>query len=287
MNPTTTTDLLTYYATPGRMTDPGVHAHLFDGLPGDIAGLCRVVQGVLLHIFWAERYGVQLSEERKGEVQIRAVAPKLQRLLELDSSPLSVARPPERRLVGNCRDFSVLLCAMLRHQGVPARARCGFGTYFLPDHFEDHWVGEYWNAAEGRWVLVDAQLDALQCEAMNIPFDPLDVPRDQFVVAGQAWQMCRSGQADPDKFGIFDMHGLWFVRGNVVRDFLSFNKVEILPWDHGWGFLDAHVPTEEEAKADTLLFDHFAGLTLAGDGAFAEIRSSYESDPRWPIPAEW
>src|SRR6516165_7569409 len=28
--------------------------------------------------------------------------------------------------------------------------------------FEDHWVCEYWNGAEERWVLVDAQLDELQ-----------------------------------------------------------------------------------------------------------------------------
>ena len=73
-------------------------------------------------------------------------------------------RPLDRRLVGNCRRFSVLLVAMLRHQGVPARARCGFGAYFLPNHFEDHWVVEYWNQEGGRWVFVDAQLDELQRE---------------------------------------------------------------------------------------------------------------------------
>jgi hypothetical protein len=33
--------------------------------------------------------------------------------------------------------------------------------------------------------------------------------------------LCRSGQPDPDTFGIFDMHGLWFVRGNFVRDVAS------------------------------------------------------------------
>ena len=35
---------------------------------------------------------------------------------------------PERRFVGNCRHFTVLLCAFLRARGVPARARCGFGA---------------------------------------------------------------------------------------------------------------------------------------------------------------
>ena len=41
--------------------------------------------------------------------------------------------------MGNCRDFSTMLCTVLRYQNTPARARCGFGAYFLPDHYEDHW----------------------------------------------------------------------------------------------------------------------------------------------------
>jgi hypothetical protein len=126
------TDPLEYYACPELMTDPGEQARLLDGLPSEIPALCQVVQGLLLHIFWAERYGVKLSDERKQEVQIRSVARKLVRIRELADWPLAVPRPPEKKLAGNCRDFALMLCAILRHQGVPARARCGFGTYFTP-----------------------------------------------------------------------------------------------------------------------------------------------------------
>ena len=86
---------------------------------------------------------------------------------------------------------------MLRAQGVAARARCGFGAYFEKGKFVDHWVTEYWNEAQKRWVLVDPQLDARQRELFKVTFDPLDVPRDQFLVAGDAWQLCRGGKADP------------------------------------------------------------------------------------------
>lgn len=55
-----------------------------------------------------------------------------------------------------------MLMAMLRHQGVPACARCGFGTYFRPNRNKDHLVVEYWKAADERWVMVDKQLDVLQ-----------------------------------------------------------------------------------------------------------------------------
>lgn len=49
-----------YYAYLGPMTNPGEHASLFDGLPADIPALCQVVQGLLLHISWAERCGIML-----------------------------------------------------------------------------------------------------------------------------------------------------------------------------------------------------------------------------------
>jgi hypothetical protein len=282
MVPELTIQPLEYYTQPGFMTDRGEHADLFDGLPTGIPALCQVVQGLLLHVFWAERYGVALSEERQREVEIRRVSEMLARIRGMDDRPLTVERPLEKKLVGNCRDFSVLLCAMLRHRGVPARARCGFGVYFTPGMYEDHWVCEYWNADEDRWVMVDAQLDALQREVLGIPFDPCDVPRDQFLVGGKAWRMCRAGKADPEKFGIFDMHGLWFVRGDLVRDLLALNKVEVLPWD-GWGL----IAKEEQSLSagDFALLDRVAELTFVDDPPFAEVRAIYEGDARLRTPA--
>ena len=272
---------LEFLAMPGSITSPGNRASLFDHLPDGIGALCRVVQGVMIHIFWAEHYGVQLSEQRREEVQLRWIARQLERIMELDPRPLTEARQPEKRLVGNCRDYSVMLTAMLRHQGIPARARCGFGRYFLPDHYEDHWVGEYWNAAQRRWVLVDAQLDELQCDKLSIPFSPLDVPRDQFIVGGKAWQMCRAGQADPDTFGILDMHGLWFVRGDFARDVAALNKVEMLPWD-SWGILDK--PDAEQSAADYTFLDQVAELTSGDVPEFDKVRRLFEEEDRLRVP---
>ncbi len=274
------TDPLAYYATPGPMTAAGALAVLLDPLPAGVAALRDIVQGLLIHIFWARRYGVELDETRQQEVQIRALASKLERIVELDPRPLAEERPPARRLVGNCRDFSVTLAGLLQHHGIPARARCGFGRYFEPDHYEDHWVGEYWNAAEGRWVLVDAQLDALQRGVLDLPFDPLDVPRDQFITGGAAWQLCRSGRADPDAFGIHDMHGLWFVRGNLVRDVAALNKMELLPWDV-WGLADEGSGLTAD---DMTALDEMAALSGGDAAGFDRIHAWYETDARWRVP---
>ncbi len=271
---------LSFFSSQGRISQPGQFAHLFDSLPGDIGELCKIVQGVTVHVFWAERYGLKLSPECEAEVQLRTMEKRLARTLELDPRPLSAARPLERKLVGNCRDHTLLLVAMLRQQGIPARARCGFGAYFLPNHYEDHWVAEYWNAAQGRWVLVDAQLDEFQCREMQVSFDPLDVPRDQFIVGGRAWQMCRSGAADPDSFGIFDMRGLGFIRGDFIRDVAALNKVELLPWDC-WGLILKYEMDDNQIEAaDLALLDQLAELTGGDVPDFEQVRSLYEADPR-------
>lgn len=274
----------TYYTQPGLMTTPGDFAPCLDGLPTDIPTLVKVVQGLQVHIFWAERYGLQLDDTRKAEVQLRTLPQKINRLFELDNRPLAVARPLERRLAGNCRDFTLLLVALLQHQGVPARARAGFGAYFMPNHYEDHWVAEYWNATQNRWVLVDAQLDALQCDILKPPFDPLDVPRNQFITGGKAWLMCREGGANPQDFGIFDMHGWAFVRGDLIRDFLALNQLIILPWDD-WGGIAQSDEAAVNDSADWM--DTLAHLTLAGDEAFPQLRAAYEDDARLHPPDGW
>ena len=267
---------LTYYIKPGLITEPGAYASRLDGLSSDLGELCRMVQGLTIHVFWAQRYGIKHTPERQSEVQLRSLPRRLARMLELDPRPLTEARSLEKKIVGNCRDFSVLLVSILQHQGTPARARCGFGAYFLPGHYEDHWVVEYWNAGQERWILVDAQLDAFQCETLKIPFNPLDVPRNQFIVGGLAWQMCRGGQADPDSFGIADMHGLGFVRGDFVRDVAALNKVELLPWDC-WGIIEK---PEDDVPEDLAFLDRLAELTAGDVPDLEAVRNLYETDPR-------
>jgi len=132
--------------------------------------------------------------------------------------PFAEPRSLDHRVIGTCCNFTVLLVTLLRAQGAPACARCGFAAYFEPGKFIDHWVAETWEPVRNRWVRVDAQLDDVQRSLFKVDFDPLDVPRKRFLDAGDAWAQCRSGALDPDAFGILDMHGLWFVAGNVVRD---------------------------------------------------------------------
>jgi hypothetical protein len=178
----------------------------------------------------------------------------------------------------------LFLIAMLRAKGIPARARCGFGAYFNPPYFEDHWVCEYWNADEERWILVDPQFDEVWREKLSIKHDVLDVPRDQFLLAADAWDQCRKGEADPSKFGIYftGLRGLWFIAGSLVRDVAALNKMEMLPWGV-WGVQPRpDQPLNDEQRA---FFDRLAALTRAPDASFDELRRLYERDDQLRVRA--
>lgn len=269
---------LDFYRQPTALSDPAGQAHLFEDLPRDPASLATAVQGLLMHEHVAPAYGLTLSDAQHAQAHTRAVEGMLQSIVAHDSRPLSAARPAGERQVGVCRHFTLLHVAMLRSHGVPARARCGFGAYFEPGKHLDHWVTEYWNEKSERWVLVDAQLDARQRELFRITFDPLDVARDKFLVAGDAWQLCRAGTVDPKTFGILDMYGLWFIAGNVIRDLAALNNREMLPWD-SWG---AMVPDDD--KLDVALIDRLAALTREPDRHFDEMRTAYR-DSRLTVPS--
>ena len=274
-------DITALYMRPAHMTDPGVAADLLKDAPADIPGIAAYVQNLLLHVHWAPAYRMRLTDARKDEANLRSVADMLQLMQRHDRRPLAFVRTLYQRMVGNCRHFSVFAVALLRRAGIPARARCGFGAYFREGTFEDHWVVEYWNGT--AWQLLDAQIDAAQRAILRLEFDPLDVPRDKFIIAGDAWTLCRAGRADPQAFGIFDMRGLWFIAGNVLRDFASLNNMEMLPWDV-WGPM---TPSDSELTPDKLaLFDRLASLTLEPDKCFSELRALYEGDAELRVPGE-
>lgn len=259
------------------MSDPGRHAALFDGLPGDPGALAKTVQGLLIHPHIAPAYGVTLSREQHSQSHIRAVEKILDDIVTRDGRPLSALRAAGERQAGVCRHFTLLHVAMLRAHGIAARARCGFGAYFEKGKYLDHWVTEYWDESEKCWILFDAQIDDRQRALFKIGFDTADVPRDQFLVAGDAWSLCRRRRADPSAFGIFEMQGLWFIAGNLVRDLGDLSNREMLPWDV-WGAM-----RRQDSELDLSFFDKLAIVSSEPDAHSDELDALY-CDERVSVP---
>lgn len=276
--------MTSYYLQPAVMTAAGRCEPLLADLPHGIAALAEVAHGLLIHEHITGPYGVTLTEERRASVHVRPVAGLLERMMAEDSRPLTVAREPASRLPGNCRHFTVLAAAMLRAQGMPARARCGFGGYFGSGTFEDHWVCEYWNEPAQRWMLADAQIDDVQRKMFDVDFDLMNVPRDKFLVAGDAWRLCRGGEADPAKFGLslLKESGYWWIAANLVRDVAALSNMEMLPWDV-WGAMPA--PAEVIDDDRLALFDRLAEYTREPGATFADLTAAYAGDDRLRVPA--
>jgi hypothetical protein len=265
------------------MTAPGSYQPRLADLPRGVGAIASVAHGLVIHEHMTGAYGVTLTAERRATVHVRPVAGLLERIVAEDASPFTTPREPARRLAGNCRHFTVLAVAALREQGTPARARCGFGGYFGSGMFEDHWVCEYWDEAARRWILADAQIDDVQLKMFDVDFDLTDVPRDRFLVAGDAWRLCRSGDADPAKFGLSLLNeaGCWWIAANLLRDVAALNDMEMLPWDV-WGAMPA--PDEPIDGEHLALFDQLADLTRDPDVAFADLTAAYAGDDRLRVP---
>jgi hypothetical protein len=264
------------YAEPCPLSGlEGLAPESLGGLGTDPVQVCMPVHLLVVHP--EDTKGLALEQARMAENGLRPAARILDALMALNPAAVGVGRPPEQRVVGTCRHFALLSCAFLRYQGIEARARCGFATYFQAGHGVDHWVTEYQDE-DGRWVRIDSQM-----LGGTVLEHPEDLRSEQFLSGGEAWTAFRRGEIDAARFGVYGTEnwGPSEIRGNAVRDLAALNKVEMLPWDE-WGRMPAAYRGETGEDYDELL-DELA-VVCAGDDAAAMARLYAHQDLR--VPAE-
>lgn len=272
-----TPDERAYYASHSGMSDPGDRARLLEAMPLDPAALVAAVSGVVLHRTFVAPLGITPPLGSADDVACRTMRNILERILARDAAPLDVRRPPERRFIGICRDYALVACAALRQHGVPARLRVGFANYFTPGYYEDHWVCEY-DAGNG-WRLLDPELSEPVRAHFKIAFAPYDVPRDAFLVGGDAWLRVRRGLVDPSRCGVSSIGvlGAGFVAGSVLRDLAALNKREMLAWD-AWGITRGIRPSDAIPEATAARLDELATLIADPYADWKAIREIYGRD---------
>jgi hypothetical protein len=221
-------------------------------LPDGVEALSRVIQGLLVHGDWLGVYG--LADVPGSRVTL-PVSDRLHQILAADPRPLAEPRPIAQRTHATCRDYALLLVSFLRGKGHATRLRCGFADYLKGNSWEDHWICEYRDSAEGTWHFADAQLDAVLLRELAIDFDPARLPTGRFRSAGEIWTDCRNGACDPLSCGHGAATGLWFIAVNVVRDQLALSGQVTSDWDN-WR-MDRD-PVGAFEKADISLFDAIA-----------------------------
>ncbi len=298
-----------YYALPDSLTDLSDFKDFTTWLSADPRVIFQVAQGLIVHDMWIERYGIHLKPEHKRTKCTPSASEIITQAAKLREVSISLALPrsPEERVVACCREFTVLATALFRAKGIPARARCGFATYLAkPGLYEDHWVCEYWNG--NTWIAIDPQIDPFQqsvlqnyantetdiepeYKQMLLSLDPLNVSNKHFINAGIAWNMMRDDEvsssrfgigADPKEFGLKSLYGAWFVRGQLLRDFASLNKVEAVPylvrlefgekWD-AWRLVSAR--DDELSEKDWELLDTLAELCTNPDERLGDLQELF------------
>lgn len=237
-----------------------------------------VVQGLFVHSDYLDLYGLSPETYSNASRTTLPLEDRLQQVIDISDAPLSETRAIEHRAIGTCRDYAVMLCGILIEKSVVVRIRCGFATYFTPDRYEDHWLCEYWNDDEDRWIRVDAQLDAPHRAHLEIDFSPLDVPADRFLTASEAWHLSERKNIPADHFGHGESSGLWFMLVNLARDYLSLCGQEVSAWD-GWRNALGRLPQQEET-----LYSQCRDLAAAireGETNAREPKSEISLQPFW------
>lgn len=282
----------TFWATQSPTTEPGPDAAAaIAQLPADIAVLRDVASRTVFHFRAGNYEKAGVPQERAVEANTRYAREMFELLLartpgESDaasaaaettqgcSGPLSVQRPGNARVVGCCRDATVLLLSLLRAKGIPARGRVGFMAYAEEGWWMDHEVVEVWDEAQKRWRMMDAQLpsdyeETVAGEKVNL-YDLR--PGVDFLTGAVAWKLARSGDAavDVSKFVVIPVPGVGppFLRGwpylahNVVHDLTALAKTEMLLWDT-WGVQKNWVDIEDPQvpEADRALLDKVCAVT--------------------------
>jgi hypothetical protein len=285
-----TDSILEFYSAQGVITDPGKYAHLYDGLSGEVSQIVKAVQGVVIDGDHAKALGFDLpGKRRQHEENLRKVEDMLKCIKKMDDRALTESRPPDKRLIGSCRHFAVLTCSLLRHKKIPARARGGFETHHSPTAHHDHWICEYWNQTQQRWIQVDAEIDSDLKEKWHIDFDTLDLPAGTFMTGAKAWLLCRKGELNPEQFGVGGGANEWmggwnFVLSEMILDVMALNKFELLPWDTN-KLSEKYV--SQLSQSDLELLDRVAHLIDEGNQSFPEIRRLYETNSSLRMPWYW
>ena len=206
--------MLTNYKNQTNFTDPKQLVFLYSNLPNSINSIVKLVNALLIHPSKLSKYPALQVSEQEVNNEPRTVFEILQKLHNKSKKCLTEPRSPQERVIVTCRGFTLLLTSILRHQGVPARARAGFAPYIVQGVNIDHFICEYYDELKQDWILLDAD------------FMKIDFNRNEFFNVANVYEDCLANKQDAMKFGCNSEWGYSYIIMYLNLDLLCLVKEE-------------------------------------------------------------
>jgi hypothetical protein len=286
-------EILAHYRQFSPFTYPGLYQEELMGLPSDVKEVGKLVRGQLIPVAVLGmgnalsnedlRYGdmtkVPLYRQREDD-NLPTTAAMLAELFRRDERGLVFDRKEEDRLVVTCRNTSLLMASILKSKGIPSRVRSGFAPYFEiygDDKSVDHWINQYWDEEEGRWITIDVDGSI----EPYLKFNPYDMPENAFDFPANVWPAVRQGEADEKRFyNQAGWEGLAAISEALFYDFHSLMGNEIVY---------VHYPQYAYGRFDQLTdgqlgeLDDLAGLMQEPDQNFSRLKTLWETQKEFRI----
>lgn len=268
-------------------TYAGAYRDFLRTLPEDIPSIGMLVCGQITHpsLYFTEpspyledtyfgKFSAYPKHRFKNEDELYMTAVgMIAGILRLDGTGFTLGRDVTKRITVSCRSASILFSTVLKAKGIPCRSRAGFMDFGdQGDSYTEHWVNEYWDAKEQRWVLVDA--DGYYEYEARFGYSQFDLPRRKFVTAAEAWLGMRRGDWHKN-LDLYVEDSLQGVCEYLMMDFHALMNNEIF-YSHQPLSMRKGAGAMDEPMLQKL--DHLAELLLDPDENMEEIAALWERD---------
>ncbi len=274
-------------------TYAGAYRAYFQSLPDDIPTLGKLVCGQVIHpsffytpvsAYLEDRYFGKLSKyprhrfRNEDDLFVTAAAMTAE-LFRLDERGFCEGKDVTKRLSVSCRQASVLMSAILKAKGVPCRSRAGFMDFGNDGaSYMEHWVNEYWDEADGRWVLID--VDGYYEYESRFGYSQFDLPAGKFLPAAEAWLGVREKTLDRAKLEVGEQcpgEGLY---GYLLMDFHALMNNEVYyTFQPQYLYRQYDRVTEDDLRE----LDGLARLLADPDGNLIRLRELWETTDKFGI----
>ena len=213
--------------------------------------------------------------KNEDELYITAAA-MVAGILRLDEAGFTKNRDVTKRITVSCRQASVLFSAILKAKGIPCRSRAGFMDFGDDgQQYTEHWVNEYWDFNENRWVLVD--VDGYYEYEARFGYSQFDLPRRKFVTASEAWLGLRKNTLNK-KLDVYLLNPLEGACEYLFMDFHALMNNEIF-YSYQPLYLRGGLQTLTESELCEL--DSLAELLAEPDKNMAQIEHLWATNEKF------